>query len=76
MPVPGDWVLREGASGVDASACSAKILADELKKPIHFTPREVEREVIVAKGRYQHHALGELPGERAVHLTTGGASLR
>ncbi len=70
MPVPGDWVLREGASKVDALKALEKILTDELKKPIHFTPREVEREVIVAKGRYQHHALGELPGERAVHLTT------
>jgi hypothetical protein len=41
-----------------------------LKKPIHFVPRDVEREVIVAKGRYQFHPLGDLPNERFVHLGT------
>ncbi len=47
------------------------ILADELKMPIHFTSREIEREVIVAAGRYQFHPLGDLPNERFVHLGTG-----
>ena len=46
------------------------ILADERKRPIHFTRREVEREVIVAGGRYQFHPLGDRPDERAVHLGT------
>ena len=61
MPVPGDWIVRQGASKTDHLKALETILADELKKPIHFTPREVEREVIVAKGRYQFHPLGGLP---------------
>ncbi len=70
MPVPGDWIVRPGASKADELKALERILADELKTPVHFTQREVEREVIVAKGRYQFHALGDLPDERAVYLTT------
>ncbi|HZW33235.1 MAG TPA: M56 family metallopeptidase [Isosphaeraceae bacterium] len=69
-PVPGDWIVRQGASKDDLLKALETILADELKQPIHFTPREVEHEVIVAAGRYQFHPLGDLPKERAVHLGT------
>ena len=69
-PVPGDWIVRQGASKAGQLTALEKILADELKMPIHFTPRELEREVIVAAGRYQFHPLGDLPKERAVHLGT------
>ena len=70
LPVPGDWVIRPGPSKADGLLALEKILADELKTPIHFTPREVEREVIVAKGRYRFQAIGDVAGERAVHLAT------
>ena len=70
MTVPGDWIIRLGVPKTDFLKPLETILADELKKPIRFTPREVEREVIVAKGRYQFHPLGDLPNERAVHLGT------
>jgi hypothetical protein len=42
-----------------------------LTKPIHFTLREIERDVIVATGRYEFRPLGGLSNERAVHLGTG-----
>jgi WD40 repeat protein len=71
MPVPGDWILRQGTSKADQLTALEKILAEELKKSIHFTPREVERDVIVAAGRYQFHPLGGVQKERAVHLGTG-----
>jgi hypothetical protein len=71
MPVPGDWIVRQGASKTDQLTALEKILADELKKPIHFTPHEIEREVVVAVGRYQFHPLGRLSKQRAVHLGTG-----
>jgi len=70
LPVPGDWIVRQGASKTDQLKALEKILAEELKQPIHFTPREIEQEVIVAQGRYQFHPLGDLPKERAVHLGT------
>jgi WD40 repeat protein/beta-lactamase regulating signal transducer with metallopeptidase domain len=70
MPIAGDWIIRPGASKTDLLKSLETILADELKKPIHFVPRDVEREVIVAKGRFQFHPLGDLPNERFVHLGT------
>ena len=73
--IPGDWVVRPGASKADELKALEGIMADELKTPIHFTQREVEREVIVAKGRYQFHALGDIPHERAVYLTTEALAL-
>jgi WD40 repeat protein/beta-lactamase regulating signal transducer with metallopeptidase domain len=69
-PIPGDWIVRPGASPTDQLKALERILADELKTPIHFTHREVEQEVIVAAGRYQFHALGDRPNERFVHLGT------
>jgi WD40 repeat protein/beta-lactamase regulating signal transducer with metallopeptidase domain len=68
--ISGDWIFREGASKADGFKALETILSDELKKPIHFMPRETEREVIVAKGQYQFHSLGDRPDERAVDLTT------
>ena len=70
MHVPGDWVIRPGASKADLLKGLETILRDELKQPVTFTEREVERDVLVAKGRYQFHPLGDLPGETAVHLGT------
>ena len=69
-PIPGDWIIRPGVPKTDFLKPLETILADELKQPIQFTPREVEREVIVARGRYQFHPQGDLPNERAVHLGT------
>lgn len=63
MPVEGDWIIRQGVSKTDLLKPLETILANELKQPVHFTPREVEREVIVAKGRYQFHPLGDVQKE-------------
>ncbi len=70
-PIPGDWVVRQGAPKTDLLKALEKILTTELQKPIHFTARQVEREVIVAAGTYRFHPLGDLQKEQAVHLGTG-----
>ncbi len=72
--IPGDWVIRPGASKADGLKALERILADDLKTPIHFTQREVEREVVVAEGRYRFQANGDVPGELAVHLATDALS--
>ncbi len=69
-PVPGDWIVRQGALKPDLLRALETILAGELKRPIHFTRSEVERDVIVAGGQYRFHPLGDRPQERAVHLGT------
>lgn len=51
--VPGDWTVRDVASPAKRLAALQAVLRDELKLPVRFVQREVEREVIVASGRYE-----------------------
>lgn len=44
-PIPGDWVLRPGATRADLLKALEPILTDELKRSVRFTPVEVERDV-------------------------------
>lgn len=59
--VPGDWTVRDVATTARRMAALQDVLRDELKLPVRFTQREVEREVIVASGRYEFLPL---PGVR------------
>jgi hypothetical protein len=70
MEVKGDWIIRPGTSKADLLKAVEAILRDELKQPVRFTEREVERDVLVVNGRYRFHALGDVPGETVVHLGT------
>ena len=71
VKVPGDWIVREGAD-------RAAILEDiqrELKRAtdgrIRIEPAKMEKDVIVARGRYAFKPLGESPpDEDSVHLVT------
>lgn len=51
--VPGDWTVRDVASPAKRLAALQAVLRDELKLRVRFVQREVEREVIVASGRYE-----------------------
>ncbi|HEX5444507.1 MAG TPA: hypothetical protein VFW87_11780 [Pirellulales bacterium] len=59
--VPGDWTVRESASPAKRLTALQSVLSAELKTPVRFVQREVEREVIVASGRYEFLPL---PGVR------------
>ena len=70
MAVPGDWVIRKGASKADLLKALEAIFRDEFKQSVVFTQREVERDVVVVKGSYKFHPLGDVVGEARVHLGT------
>jgi WD40 repeat protein/beta-lactamase regulating signal transducer with metallopeptidase domain len=70
MKVPGDWIIRSGASKTDLLKAVEAIMRDELKTPVTFTEREVERDALIVKGRYRFHPLGDVPGATAIHLGT------
>ena len=59
--VPGDWTVREAASRAKRLAALQDVLRDDLELPVRFVQREVEREVVVASGRYEFLPL---PGVR------------
>ena len=70
MEVKGDWIIRPGTSKADLLKALEAILRDELKLNVKFTEREVEGDVLVVKGRYRFHPLGDVSGETVVHLGT------
>ncbi|HJT31357.1 MAG TPA: redoxin domain-containing protein [Pirellulales bacterium] len=59
--VSGDWTVRDVASTAKRLGALQEVLRDELKLPVRFVEREVEREVIVVSGRYEFLPL---PGVR------------
>jgi WD40 repeat protein len=59
--IAGDWIYRGGTSQRDLIAALGTILRNELGLLVKIEPREVEREVILVRGRYQARPL--LAGE-------------
>jgi hypothetical protein len=56
MQLSGDWVVRRGASEQERLAALAAILKRDWGAGLRFERREVERAVIVARGRYEAKA--------------------
>jgi RNA polymerase sigma factor (sigma-70 family) len=52
-PVPGDFIVREGAPAEKVVARLDEILRKECALPVKLTLREVERDVFVVKGRWK-----------------------
>ncbi len=64
VPLPyGDWIVRAGSPLAEQFGALEEILHAELNRAIHFEKRTVEREVIVAIGRYEFkaHPSGDYP---------------
>ncbi len=76
MAVPGDWVIRKGASKANLLKSLEAIIRDEFKQRVVFTQREVVRDVVVVKGSFQFHPLGDVAGETRVHLGTDSLPAR
>jgi RNA polymerase sigma factor (sigma-70 family) len=60
MRIPGDWVVRKGASVEEKLRGLEQVLADMGRK-VHFEKRRVMREAIVVRGKYDYHSLGDKP---------------
>ena len=68
----GDWIVRTGLPLANQLKALEEIIFAELHRSIRFEKRKVEREVIVATGRYEFkpHPSGKWPNH--IHLTWDG----
>ncbi|MHC4476351.1 MAG: HEAT repeat domain-containing protein, partial [Planctomycetota bacterium] len=57
IDVQGDWIVRKDSSMEQRLEALEKILEDETGRGIRFIKRRIEREVIVAGGRYRFRGL-------------------
>jgi protocatechuate 3,4-dioxygenase beta subunit len=57
LPLPGDWIVRAEAPVEAKLKALEQILAEETGRKIRFVNRPVEREVVVAGGRFELHEL-------------------
>jgi hypothetical protein len=79
--VTGDWVFREGVPDERMVRSLEPILERALRQRIKLTLREVERDVVVARGRYHFSPLPQRPenlieiyGKELVDSKVGGGS--
>ena len=68
----GDWIIRPSASLEQKMDAMEKILERELGRRIRFVHKDVEREVIVVRGRYEKRALEGHAVTEPIHLIAGG----
>lgn len=68
IQLPGDWVVRRGASQAAKLAALERIIREGTGRDIRFQMREVVREVLVARGRYLFHRQAGAHPERGVHV--------
>ncbi len=68
----GDWIIRPSASLEQKMDALEKILERELGRRIRFVHKDVEREVIVVRGRYEKGALEGHAVTEPIHLIAGG----
>jgi len=71
IEVPGDWIVREGVSVGEKLKALEKILADELGRSIRFVKRTVERQAIVATGRFKFRPLPTAKDSKWIHVFVG-----
>jgi hypothetical protein len=70
---PGDWIVRKGVKPEQLLAKVQQILRERLDRRIKFERVKVRKEVLVASGRYEFHALPGAPwdADGGVHLFCG-----
>jgi hypothetical protein len=70
--VGGDFVVRAGVSANQVIPALEKVLREECRIPVKLTLREVDRKVIVVKGKYRAKPLKD---RAANHFEIYGAAL-
>ena len=66
--VPGDWVVRSGATEQEKVASLLTILQHDLDPSITIKKQQVEREVIVVRGKFQYQRHADASGTNQVIL--------
>jgi hypothetical protein len=68
LDLPGDWIVSADASREQLLNALAKIVQEDLGRAVRFELRQVERGVIVARGRYRFQPLSGTFDDRGVHV--------
>ncbi|MHC4535368.1 MAG: M56 family metallopeptidase [Planctomycetota bacterium] len=68
LKMPGDWIVRDEAPREVKLKALEQLLADELGRSIRFEKRTVEREVIIATGKFKFHPPSGTYENSSVHL--------
>ena len=68
IELPGDWIIRDEVSQKVKLKALEELLAEELDRYIQFEKRIVEREVIVATGRFRFHPLPAADNPNRVYM--------
>jgi len=66
--IPGDWVVRNGAPKEQLLKASEKVLQDFTKRQIQFEKRQVERDVIVVRGKFRFESLTGTYDDNWIHV--------
>jgi hypothetical protein len=69
-PLDGDWIFRMSASREERMKAVEKIVAERAKVPVRAQKVKADREVLVARGKFQHKKLRGTLNDDAVHLYT------
>jgi beta-lactamase regulating signal transducer with metallopeptidase domain/thiol-disulfide isomerase/thioredoxin len=68
LEVAGDWIVRDELPQEAKLQALEELIARELERKIRFEKRTVDREVIVATGRFQFHPPTETYESTSVHM--------
>ncbi len=68
LMLPGDWVVRKGATTEEVMTGVAAVLTQKLGHPVHFEKRKVIADVIYARGPYHFVPLPGKPDNGVVEL--------
>jgi len=68
IEIPGDWVVRKGASKQQKLRTFETVLQDYTKRPIRFEKHPVERDVIVARGQFRFKPLQGTYDDSWIHV--------
>lgn len=68
MPLPGDWVVRKGASTDQLAAGIADVLSRKLGRTVRLERRHVTRDAIIVRGSYHFVPLPGKPDNGVIEL--------
>lgn len=68
LTLPGDWIVRNGSTDAEKLKALEGILKKEIGKDIRFESRNVQRDVIVAKGTFKFTPPSGTYDDKQIHF--------
>ena len=68
IEIPGDWILRKQTTKEDILRALNKIVQDYTKRSIRFEKRQIERDVIVVRGKFHFEPLSGTYDDSCLHV--------